>query len=106
MIQAEITLTAYMSGFLKVSLVGARSAIDIVAADLAVVLNIEAVQLVEPVWDRFAVPTQRNVERVVRRLVLVVGVIVGLVVATHLFLQQLGLKAVNGAEGEGVEVVE
>jgi len=52
----------------------APALVDVVGADLALVLDAEAVQLVEPVRDGLAVPAQRQLERVVdaRLVVLVV----------------------------------
>lgn len=44
-------------------------------ADLALELQVESVQLVEPVGDGLAVPAQRQLERVVHKLVLLIALV-------------------------------
>ena len=59
--------------FGKVSLEGFGTLVGEVAADLAVVRDVEAVEFVEPVGNGFAVPTQGKVLRVVRDVVVFLG---------------------------------
>ncbi len=59
---------------LEVALKRAAAPVGRVAADLALELLVEPVQLVQPVRDRLAVPAQRQLQRVVDEVVLVVAV--------------------------------
>mmetsp|Transcript_106196 Transcript_106196/g.331284 ORF Transcript_106196/g.331284 Transcript_106196/m.331284 type:complete len:457 (-) Transcript_106196:65-1435(-) len=61
-----------MPPLLEVALERPPAPVGVVPADLALVLDAKAVQLVEPEGDRLAVPAQRQVQRVVDRPVLVV----------------------------------
>ena len=56
------------------ALEGTAAPVGRVAADLAFELLVEPVQLVEPVGDGLAVPAERQLERVVDVLVLLVAV--------------------------------
>jgi hypothetical protein len=58
-----------MTPFGKVALKCFGPFVGEVAADLAVVRDVEAVKLVQPVGDRLAVPAERQVLRVVRDVV-------------------------------------
>jgi hypothetical protein len=61
---------------LEVPVKGAASAVDGVAADLALVLDVEPVQLVEPVGDGLTVITQGEVQGVVDGPIVVVLLVV------------------------------
>mmetsp|Transcript_43186 Transcript_43186/g.102478 ORF Transcript_43186/g.102478 Transcript_43186/m.102478 type:complete len:227 (-) Transcript_43186:974-1654(-) len=61
---------------LEVPLKGAAAPVGRVAADLALELLVEAMELVQPVGDRLAVPAQRQLEGVVDVLVLLVAVFI------------------------------
>ncbi len=61
---------------LEVPVKVAPAAVHLAAADLARELDVEAVELVEPVRDRLAVPPERQVQRVVDGLSVVVIVVI------------------------------
>ena len=67
---AEAAHAVRVSPLGKVALKGLRTAILLIAAYLAVVVEIEAVQLVEPVRYRLAVPAERQILRIVDDLLL------------------------------------
>ena len=75
-----------------------------VSAYFALVADVQAVELVEPVWDRLAVPAERQVLRVVRHVVrLVLGVRVGHLAIVILLAVASGLSnsgKCSGKEGE------
>lgn len=50
-----------MTPFSEVPLEGLRPSVSVVPADLTVVVDVQAVELVQPVGDGFAVPAQRQV---------------------------------------------
>mmetsp|Transcript_50056 Transcript_50056/g.156660 ORF Transcript_50056/g.156660 Transcript_50056/m.156660 type:complete len:353 (+) Transcript_50056:260-1318(+) len=56
-----------MSPFLEMTLEGSGPPVAVVTADLALVLDVETVKLVQPVGDRLACPVQRHLLRVVDR---------------------------------------
>lgn len=67
------------SGFLPLSATEAdvpRTPVRVVAADLALVFDAQTVQLPQPVGDGLAVPAQRQVERIVNRLLLIIRLLV------------------------------
>jgi hypothetical protein len=71
---------------LEVHLEGPPSPVAVVAADLALVLDAQSVQLVQPVRDRLPVPSQRQVLRVVDRSVRLLALRGGLLVLLHLLV--------------------
>ena len=67
---SEAAHAVSVTPLLEVPLVGARPPVRVVAADLALVLDVKAMQLVQPVRDWLAIPAERQVERVVDGLVI------------------------------------
>ena len=55
-----------------------RTPVALVSANLALELNSQTVQLVQPKWNGLAVPSQGQVQRIVRRFLFVVRVVVRL----------------------------
>eukprot|EP00128_Syssomonas_multiformis_P007116 Colp12_sorted_trinity150504_noHs@20524 len=85
---------------LEVALEGLRPLVGGVAADLALVLHVEAVQLVQPVGDRLAVPPKWQVLWVINRFVVIVLLVlqlhgIALLVLLHDFLSGHGHLALD-----------
>jgi hypothetical protein len=59
--------TVSMPPLLKVHFKGSSTPVTIVTADLALVLDSQAVKLVQPVRNRLSIPSQRQILRVVDR---------------------------------------
>mmetsp|Transcript_34458 Transcript_34458/g.103172 ORF Transcript_34458/g.103172 Transcript_34458/m.103172 type:complete len:247 (-) Transcript_34458:1310-2050(-) len=91
---AEASHAVRVPPLLEVALEGARAHVGLVAADLAPVLDVEAVELVEPVGDGLAVPAERQVERVVDRLLLLLVVVLVLVLLRLRRRRQIALDLV------------
>mmetsp|Transcript_14285 Transcript_14285/g.30670 ORF Transcript_14285/g.30670 Transcript_14285/m.30670 type:complete len:231 (-) Transcript_14285:952-1644(-) len=83
---AEALHAVRVPPLLEVALIRARAPIGVVAANLALELEVQPVQLVEPVRDRLAVPAEGQVEGVVDWLLLrfLIFLFVG-----HLLLRRL-----------------
>ena len=59
-----LLISPHITSYLEVSVVGPRPPVREVAAYLAVVLHPQTVQLVQPIWNRFSVPPEREVLRI------------------------------------------
>uniref|UniRef100_A0A1I8IPH0 Protein kinase domain-containing protein n=1 Tax=Macrostomum lignano TaxID=282301 RepID=A0A1I8IPH0_9PLAT len=73
---AQAAHAVRVTPFGKMALKRFGPAIRVIAADLARVVQVQAVQLVQPVGDGLAVPAERQVLRVVRHVVLVLIVVI------------------------------
>lgn len=69
---AEAAHSMSVSPLAEVSLERLRAFVGVVATNLAVVVYVEAMQLVQPVWNRLAIPTQRQILGVVWDVIIVV----------------------------------
>lgn len=74
----------------------ARSPIAEVTAYFTFVLNVQTVQLVEPIWYRFAVPTKRHIFGIVNGRIAINFLSLSITLRVHGFLLQLSLLRYNG----------
>lgn len=74
----------------------ARSPITKVTAYFTFVLNVQTVQLVEPIWYRFAVPTKRHIFGIVNGRIAINFLSLSITLRVHGLLFQLSLLWCNG----------